>query len=467
MKLTYGKKIIMTNIENEAIIEGNLNLLGVKSFFSARNTKSKLITNILCESIAVTSELVGEAIRQIEKSDPDFFSSFLERKEKPSLTESKPEPEKSSAKPTSLVKRFWKGLKRCFTAPLKVLFGLIVGLSCNSKLKKCGCYVPFSTAKSLVDFHNRIVKKKPCKFALFWDYVKFWNTITIVVFILGQYLRENDLTLTAGHRTYKLCRRFIKAITKGGHPERTFEQMIDLATARRRDVKLSYFNKCEGGIFTESVEEIIIVFLQFGPECSKILFGSFSQLTENVDPDVKRVARRICNQFLERTKLKPISDIANHTMRTLLEIYSSKMRKNAKTYRNIATAAKWTYARQKLIFLSSLKPIPENDQKIERLVHEFAELANLAGANSYNDLLIDGEDVKYEVPIAMAAKILGVNRKTIERWEKPNSDHPCPVPSYDKKLRLKNEAFMGWVPHYQYWKKTNKNDCKGRSKIRR
>lgn len=437
---------------------------------AAKAKKSKSITEILCESTTAISMVLGTIIRKVEKVDPDIFSLSSREKDKnsPDTVKHKPAkpptPPKPPTTPKPLFKRIWSKIKGCFTGPLNLIVFAIIVLLFNSKLKKCGCSVPFSTAKNLVKFHYSIRKTKKSKFAIFYNSVKIWCCMTFIVSGVGEYLKENGLTMAAARRTYMLCRRLIRVLQLRRHPEKTFSQLIDLVTARRRDVKWGYFNECEGGIFTEQVEEIIIVFIQFGPECSKTIFGSFRQLTEKVDPDVKRVARKLRDDFLERTNLKSIADVTSHTMIRLLDGYCSKMRKYAKTDRNRETAADWTYAKQALIHLTSLKPIPENDQKIEKLVHDFAERANRAGADTYNDHFVDGEDDKYEVSVTKAAKILNVTRRAIQRWEEINGEHPCPVPGYDKKLRLKEEAFMGWVPQYTMWKSMNKKARKGKSR---
>jgi len=280
------------------------------------------------------------------------------------------------------------------------------------------------------------------------------------------YLKENDLSLADAKRTYDLCRRFIKAIVSDGNPEKTFEQLLDFASARRRETKWGYFDTCQGGLFSPQVQEVVIVILQFGPECSKTLFGSFRQLTENVDPDVKQAFREIRDEILASTGLQSIADVANRSVLRLLGDYCTKMRKDAKQHRDRERIEKWTHAQQALTYLSSHTPIPSNDAAIETHVREFARRADLAGAATYAVREIDAEDETYEVPVSMAARILGVNRREIHRWENPDGKHPCPVPGYDKKLRRKEAAFMGWSHKYTIWKEQNRRERNGKDGFR-
>lgn len=145
----------------------------------------------------------------------------------------------------------------------------------------------------------------------------------------------------------------------------------------------------------------------------------------------------------------------------LLGDYCTKMRKDAKQLRDRERMEKWSHAQQALAYLSSHTPTPSNDATIEKLVHEFARRANLAGAATYATREIGAEDETYEVSVTRAAQILRVNRKEIQRWENPDGKHPCPVPGYAKKLRRKEAAFMGWATKYTYWKELNKKERKG------
>ena len=182
---------------------------------------------------------------------------------------------------------------------------------------------------------------------------------------------------------------------------------------------------------------------------------------------MKQLAREIRDEFLESSGMKSIADVANRAVLRLLSDYCSKMRKDAKKFRDRERMEKWAHAQQALDYLSSHTPTPSNDETIEKLVHEFARRANLAGAATYATREIDAEDENYEVSVVTAARILGISRREINRWENPDGKHPCPVPGYDKKLRLKEAAFRGWAPNYTVWKDMNKKERKGKGKPRR
>ena len=422
--------------------------------------KPNSITWQLCRTASLASAVLGAVVRVAKKRDPDFFKLHKGNSAKSGVPKaSVPQPS-----PQPFIKRCWQGVKNGVQKPLKMLGGLVLGTLCYRDLKKSGYQVPFSVAERIAEFWSDEKDKKAGKRPTLYRRVKYWCFLNIGLEMADIYLKENDLSLAAAHRTYMLCRRFIKALLQESSPEKTFGQLLDFATARRRDIKWSYFDKCHGGLFSPEVQEVIVVILQFGPECSKTLFGSFRQLTAKVDPDVKQVAREIRDDFLEGTGLKSIADIANRAILRLLSDYCGKMRKDAKTYRNRELMEKWSHAQQTLDYLGSHQPTPGNDSIIEKLVREFAARANAAGAATYATREIDAEDDNYEVSVTMAARILGISRKTVERWEEPDGKHPCPVSGYSRKLRLKETAFMGWTPRYTVWKSLNAKERKGRTR---
>lgn len=423
--------------------------------------KPESITWQLCRTAALTSAVLGAAVRIAKKRDPEFFNLHKLKNGDTSAALTSDKTQKPPPKPLPRLKRLWNATKSLIKKPFKMLGGLVLGWLCYRDLKKSGFAVSFAVAERIAAFWGDEKDKKAGRRPTLYRRIKYWCFLNLGLEMADMYLKENDLSLADAKRTYDLCRRFIKAIISEGYPEKTFAQLLDFATARRRDVKWGYFDKCQGGLFSPQVQEVVIVILQFGPECSKTLFGSLRQLTEKVDPDVKQVAREIRDEFLESTGLKSIADVANRAVLRLLGDYCTKMRKDAKQLRDRERMEKWSHAQQALAYLSSHTPTPSNDATIEKLVHEFARRANLAGAATYATREIDAEDETYEVSVTMAARILGVNRKTIERWEEPDGKHLCPVPGYSKKLRRKEAAFMKWKPNYTVWKDMNKKERKG------
>ncbi len=441
--------------------------LGDGTNIAAKDPQSDSLTWQLCRTAALTSILLGTAIRIAKKHNPEIFD--LHRRDGESAAPAPARPQETPRKPDPIPKRLWNGTKNAVKRPFKLLGGLLLGWLCYRELKKTGFSVSFAIAERFAAFWNDEKDKKAKRRPSFYRRVKWWFFLNVGLEMADVYLKENDLSLADAKRTYDLCRRFIRAIISDGAPEKTFAQLRDFATARRRDVKWGYFDKCHGGLFSPQVQEVIIVILQFDPACSKTLFGSFRQLTEKVDPDVKQTAREFRDYFLEQTGLKSVVDVANHTNRTVLRLlgdYCAKMRKDAKQFRDRERMEKWSHAQQALDHLSSHAPSPSNDAAIEAHVREFARRADLAGAATYAAREIDAEDETYEVSVTMAARILRINRKEIQRWENPDGKHPCPIPDYDKKLRRKEAAFMGWAPKYTVWKEMNKKERTGRKKTR-
>lgn len=428
--------------------------------------KPESITWQLCRTAALTSAVLGAVVRVAKKRDPEFFNLHKLKEDGTSAALTSDKTEAPPPKPTPRLKRLWNGANNLVQKPFKLLGGLVLGWLCHRELAKSGFAVSFSVAERIAAFWGDEKDKKARRRPTLYRRVKYWCFLNLGLAMADMYLKENDLSLADAKRTYDLCRRFIKAIITEGNPEKTFAQLLDFATARTREIKWSYFDKCQGGLFSPEVQEVVIVILQFGPECSKTLFGSFRQLTEKVDPDVKQVARELRDEFLESSGMKSIADVANRAVLRLLSDYCSMMRKDAKKFRDRERMEKWAHAQQALDYLSSHAPTPSNDEVIERLVHEFARRANLAGAATYATREIDAEDENYEVSVVMAARILGISRKTVARWENPDGRNKCPVPGYDKKLRLKEAAFMGWAPTYTHWKQLNKKERKGKGSPR-
>lgn len=427
--------------------------------------KPGAIARRLCHTVTLTSAVLGALIRVAKKRDPEFFVLRRPKGENTALVHETPQ-EATRAKKALLLKRLWRGAKTVATRPFKLLGGLLLGWIFYRELKKSGFDVSFSVAERIAIFWSDKKGKKTAHRPTLYRRVKYWFFLNVGLVMADIYLKENDLSLADAKRTYDLCRRFIKAIVSDGNPEKTFEQLLDFASARRRETKWGYFDTCQGGLFSPQVQEVVIVILQFGPECSKTLFGSFRQLTENVDPDVKQAFREIRDEILASTGLQSIADVANRSVLRLLGDYCTKMRKDAKQHRDRERIEKWTHAQQALTYLSSHTPIPSNDAAIETHVREFARRADLAGAATYAVREIDAEDETYEVPVSMAARILGVNRREIHRWENPDGKHPCPVPGYDKKLRRKEAAFMGWSHKYTMWKEQNRRERNGKDGFR-
>lgn len=428
--------------------------------------KPDSITWQLCRTAALTSAVLGAVVRVAKKHDPQFFNLHKLKEDGTSTALTSGKNQEPPPKPAPRLKRLWNGAKNIVQKPFKLLGGLILGWLCYRDLAKSGFAVSFAVAERIAAFWGDEKDKKARRRPTLYRRVKYWCFLNLGLAMADMYLKENDLSLADAKRTYDLCRRFIKAIISEGNPEKTFAQLLDFATARRRDIKWGYFDKCQGGLFSPQVQEVVIVILQFGPECSKTLFGSFRQLTEKVDPDVKQVAREIRDEFLESSGMKSIADVANRAVLRLLGDYCSKMRKDAKKFRDRERMEKWAHAQQALAYLSSHTPTPSNDETIEKLVREFSRRANLAGAATYASREFEAEDEKYEVSVTMAARILGINRKEIQRWENPDGKHPCPVSGYDKKLRRKEDAFLSWSPKYTYWKKSNKKERKGMGRPR-
>ena len=429
--------------------------------------KPESITWQLCRTAALTSAVLGAVVRVAKKRDLEFFNLHKLKDGGTSAALTTAKAQEPPPKPTPRLKRLWNGVKSIFNKPFNMLGGLVLGWLCHRALKKSGFAVSFAVAERIAAFWGDEKDKKAGRRPTLYRRVKYWCYLNLGLAMADVYLKENDLSLADAKRTYDLCRRFIKALITEGNPEKTFAQLLDFATARTREIKWSYFDKCQGGLFSPEVQEVVIVILQFGPECSKTLFGSFRQLTEKVDPDVKQLAREIRDEFLESSGMKSIADVANRAVLRLLSDYCSKMRKDAKKFRDRERMEKWAHAQQALDYLSSHTPTPSNDETIEKLVHEFARRANLAGAATYATREIDAEDENYEVSVVTAARILGKSRREINRWENPDGKHPCPVPGYDKKLRLKEAAFRGWAPNYTVWKDMNKKERKGKGKPRR
>ena len=431
---------------------------------AAKALKPESITWQLCRTASLTSAILGAIVRVAKKRDPEFFRLHKLKDGGTSAALASDKKQEPPPKPTPRLKRLWNGTKNLFKKPVKMLGGLVLGWLCHRDLKKSGFAVSFAVAERIAAFWGDEKDKKAGRRPTLYRRVKYWCFLNLGLEMADLYLKENDLSLADAKRTYDLCRRFVKAIITEGNPEKTFAQLLDFATARRREIKWSYFDKCQGGLFSPEVQEVVIVILQFGPECSRTLFGSFRQLTEKVDPDVKKVAREIRDEFLESTGLKSIADVANRAVLRLLGDYCSKMRKDAKKFRDRELMEKWAHAQQAVDYLASHSPIPSNDETIEKLVREFSRRANLAGAATYATREFEAEDDTYEVSVLMASRMLGISRKTIERWENPDGKHPCPVPGYDKKLRHKEAAFKGWVPNYTFWKEQNRKSRKGKSR---